>query len=207
VILISLVGVELEAMRRISETTLRRAYEVLNVQLNATDHEVRTAFRKLARKWHPDVTGAVNPLVGNRYSSEESSANGSKNRFQDIAQAYEVIMAARLRMQQYPGADVRYYSEDVVRSRGNARTRESNDWADLMRNLIIPAAFAFGVGAYGVVRSLRKLDHGNRDCPLRAGGASRLYEAPSSSIRAERIDGRTIFSTVPPAQPPAQDDS
>ena len=35
----------------------RDYYEVLGVGRDANDDEIKKAFRKLARKYHPDVTG------------------------------------------------------------------------------------------------------------------------------------------------------
>lgn len=51
-------------------------YKTLGVSKNATDKEIKSAYRKLARKYHPDV----NP--GDKASEE---------RFKDIAEAYEVL--------------------------------------------------------------------------------------------------------------------
>ncbi|MDC1287197.1 DnaJ domain-containing protein [Gammaproteobacteria bacterium] len=51
-------------------------YEILGVQQNATQEEIKTAYRKEAMKWHPDR---------NNNSSE------SKLLFQGIAQAYKVL--------------------------------------------------------------------------------------------------------------------
>jgi molecular chaperone DnaJ len=57
-------------------------YEVLGVSRKASDKEIKSAYRKLARKWHPDV----NP--GNAEAEE---------RFKRISQAYEVISDAEKR--------------------------------------------------------------------------------------------------------------
>ncbi len=51
-------------------------YEVLGVPRTATEKEIRSAYRKLARKWHPDV----NP------SNKDAEA-----KFKEIGEAYEVL--------------------------------------------------------------------------------------------------------------------
>ena len=53
-------------------------YEVLGVPKNAAEKEIKSAYRKLARKWHPDA----NPT--NQKAAEE--------RFKEIAEAYEVLV-------------------------------------------------------------------------------------------------------------------
>ena len=51
-------------------------YEVLGVAKNASEKDVKSAYRKLARKWHPDA----NP----------KNAKAAEERFKEIAEAYEV---------------------------------------------------------------------------------------------------------------------
>lgn len=52
-------------------------YEILGVDKNATEDEIRHAYRKLAKKWHPDA----NP--DNRKEAEE--------KFKEIGEAYSVL--------------------------------------------------------------------------------------------------------------------
>src|SRR5207245_4968157 len=54
-------------------------YEVLEVERGANDADVKTAFRKLAMKWHPD-----------RNPGDASS----EQRFKEINEAYEVLKDA-----------------------------------------------------------------------------------------------------------------
>lgn len=50
-------------------------YEVLGVKRGASDEEIRRAYRKLARKYHPDV----------------NKESGAEDRFKEISEAYEVL--------------------------------------------------------------------------------------------------------------------
>lgn len=50
-------------------------YAILGVDRNATDKDIKNAYRKLARKYHPDV-------------SKESDA---EERFKDVAEAYQTL--------------------------------------------------------------------------------------------------------------------
>src|SRR5262249_46032208 len=56
-------------------TTERDYYELLGVSRNASDAEIKKAFRRLARELHPDV----------------SDAPGAQERFREVVEAYEVL--------------------------------------------------------------------------------------------------------------------
>lgn len=58
--------------------TKRDYYEILGISKNATDDEVKKAYRKLAKKYHPDA----NP------DNKEKAAE----KFKEISEAYEVLM-------------------------------------------------------------------------------------------------------------------
>ena len=53
----------------------RDYYEVLGVDKNASDADIKSAFKKLAKKYHPDV------------SKEENAAE----KFKEIGEAYAVL--------------------------------------------------------------------------------------------------------------------
>uniref|UniRef100_A0A0C9RIH9 TSA: Wollemia nobilis Ref_Wollemi_Transcript_16217_1595 transcribed RNA sequence n=1 Tax=Wollemia nobilis TaxID=56998 RepID=A0A0C9RIH9_9CONI len=55
-------------------------YEILGVKKESSDAEIRSAYRKLAMKWHPD-----------KWSKDLSSAEQAKLRFQQIQEAYSVL--------------------------------------------------------------------------------------------------------------------
>lgn len=50
-------------------------YEILGVKRDATQQEIKSAYRKLARKYHPDV----------------NKSSDAQNKFKDINEAYEVL--------------------------------------------------------------------------------------------------------------------
>jgi curved DNA-binding protein len=56
-------------------------YSVLGVSREATSDEIQKAYRKLARKYHPDV----------------SKEKGAESRFKEVAEAYEVLKDAEKR--------------------------------------------------------------------------------------------------------------
>src|SRR5712675_1059999 len=67
-----------DTMGRDARMAKRCYYEVLEVERTVNDGELKTAFRKLAMKWHPDR----NP-----------GDTSCEHRFKEINEAYEVLKA------------------------------------------------------------------------------------------------------------------
>ena len=59
----------------------RDYYEVLGVSKNATDQDIKSAFRKLSRKWHPDMQAG----------KSDADKKAAEEKFKEIAEAYEVL--------------------------------------------------------------------------------------------------------------------
>ncbi|MCA9369857.1 DnaJ domain-containing protein, partial [Candidatus Woesebacteria bacterium] len=57
--------------------TKRDYYEVLGVQKSATDKEIKSAYRKLALKWHPD--------------KHKDNKKDAETKFKEINEAYQVL--------------------------------------------------------------------------------------------------------------------
>ena len=67
-------------------------YQVLGVSPNASDEEVKTAYRNLAKKYHPD-NYANSPL-----------ADLASEKMKEINEAYDTVMAQRKRQRQSGGS-------------------------------------------------------------------------------------------------------
>lgn len=59
-------------------TTFKDYYQVLGLERTASEQEIKSAYRKLARKYHPDL-----------HSGSEKS--GAEEKFKEINEAYEVL--------------------------------------------------------------------------------------------------------------------
>lgn len=57
----------------------RDYYEVLGIERNASDDEIKRAYRKLARQYHPDL------------QSSEEGKKTAEERFKEVSEAYEVL--------------------------------------------------------------------------------------------------------------------
>ena len=84
-------------------------YKILGVCENCTDAELKSAYRKLARKWHPDVAGNTADVV---------------NTFKEINEAYEVLSDNSKRAD-YDRLN-RYYNYSSTKKTESKTTTEPN---------------------------------------------------------------------------------
>ncbi|MFO7940320.1 MAG: TerB family tellurite resistance protein [Bacteroidales bacterium] len=76
---------DLSAMDAMSEDTLEAAYKVLGISQQASDAEVKKAYRRMALKYHPDKVGHLG----------EDFKETAKEKFQKVSAAYEKISKHR----------------------------------------------------------------------------------------------------------------
>lgn len=76
---------EVESMLNLRGSSLEDAYKVLEISPEATDAEVRAAYRRLALKHHPDKVAALG----------EDIRRAAEQKFQEINEAKERIYKAR----------------------------------------------------------------------------------------------------------------
>ncbi len=103
----------------------RDYYEILGVSRDADKDEIKSAYRRLARKYHPDV----------------NKEQGAEERFKEINRAYEVLSEPEVR--------ARYdrFGEDAVNSAAGAGFQDMGDmggFADIFESIF--SGFAGGMG-------------------------------------------------------------
>lgn len=76
---------EIDSLLSLKGDTLEDAYRVLEIKSNATDEEVRAAYRRQALKHHPDKVASLG----------EDIRSAAEKKFQEINRAKEIIFKAR----------------------------------------------------------------------------------------------------------------
>lgn len=158
---------------------VRNYYEVLGVPRNATAEEIKKAFRKLARTYHPDV----NP--GDKESEEK---------FKDINEAYDVLSDSQKRTeynrqfftQRRPGSS-RSKSSQNGSSYPNARSE-----FDLWKFKDFASPNTKRAKVVTSTRPTRRDVEARLNIPL-----EKAYQGGRQRIRLE--DGRSLEVDMPPA--------
>ena len=87
---------------------MRDPYEVLGISQSATDVEVKNAYRRLARKYHPD-----------NFASEPEKAKEAEEKMKEINEAYDAIEKRRQGAQNGGGSTSSAFSYIRVLIRNN----------------------------------------------------------------------------------------
>jgi molecular chaperone DnaJ len=124
----------------------RDYYDVLGVKKSATQDEIKKAYRKLARKYHPDA----NP---NDPKAEE--------KFKEVSSAYEVLSDPAKR-KQYDAGPTSFFGQGAPRGayRGQQAPPMGGDWADLFGNLFGGGFSGGGFSGFGGGRRQRAPERG-----------------------------------------------
>ena len=79
----------------------RDPYDILGVSRNATDAEIKKAYRKLARQYHPDA----NP-----------NNKGVEEKFKEVSEAYSILSdpQERAAYDRFSGCDHRWHRHGLV---------------------------------------------------------------------------------------------
>jgi len=85
-----------EAQQKAKKASRKDYYKILGIEKAATEKELKTAYKKLALKWHPDKHTA---------DTEDEKAVADKM-FRDISEAYAVLSDKQKRQQYDVGADM-----------------------------------------------------------------------------------------------------
>ena len=82
-----------EAQKVLEQSKRKNYYKILGVKRNASDREIKKAYRVLALKHHPDKV-------------KEEEKKKSEEIFRDVAEAYGVLSSEELRPKYDRGEDV-----------------------------------------------------------------------------------------------------
>ena len=105
-------------------------YETLEVSTNATSDEIKKSYRRLARKYHPDI-------------NKEKDA---EEKFKEINAAYEILRDEKKRKQYDQFGDSMFGGQnfhDFARGQGNV------DLDDILSQIFVCGGFSQGTGGFG----------------------------------------------------------
>ena len=108
-------------------------YKVLGVSETASAEEIKSAYRKLALKWHPDRW----------VSGTEQEKKQAEEKFKEASEAYSVLSDPAKRERYDKGIDV-----DQMGGAGGFDFGNMDDINDFLRN-IFGSGFGFGFGDFG----------------------------------------------------------
>jgi curved DNA-binding protein len=155
-------------------------YKILGVERGASEDEIKKAYRKLARKYHPDVSKELN----------------AKERFQEVSEAYETLRDKEKRAAYdslgsfRPGQDFRPPPDWFDRfGSGQAEDLRDVDLSDLFEQMGIFGR-ARGRGGFGRNVPIPGEDY---ELPVRIS----LEEAFRGTERSLALNGGTLTARIP----------
>ena len=157
-------------------------YKILGVERGASDEEIKKAYRKLARKYHPDV-------------SKEANA---KEKFQEVSEAYETLRDKEKRAAYdslgsgfRPGQDFRPPPDWFDRfGAGRQEDMRDIDLSDLFEQMGIFGRAAGRRGGFGRSVPIPGEDY---ETPVRI----TLEEAARGAEREFQLDGKSLRARIP----------
>ena len=82
---LGLTNKDVESIHSIFRGSVEDLYKIIEIEVSATDDDVKKAYRRMAVKYHPDKVAYLGDDV----------KNGAKEKFQKLNEAYEKIKKAR----------------------------------------------------------------------------------------------------------------
>ena len=76
---------DFESIKAMFYNSRENAYKILEISKNATDEEVKKAYRRMAKKYHPDKVAHLG----------KEHQEGAEEKFRQVQQAYETIQKER----------------------------------------------------------------------------------------------------------------
>lgn len=129
----------------------KNPYHVLRISRNASDDEVKRAYRELSRKYHPDAN-VDNPL-----------ADLAEERFKEVQEAYEEIMKEREGGASYGYGSGGASSRGASYGSGNASSGGSRSGGSSYSYGTGSSSGSSGQGAYQYDGSYQNDSYGNED--------------------------------------------
>lgn len=175
----------------------RDYYKILGVDRNAKTEDIKRAYRKLARKYHPDV-------------SKEPQA---EERFKEVQEAYEVLKDTKKR-QAYDQLGSNWKSGQEFhpppgwQGFGGFEHGEGVDFSDFFSSLFGQQQGARG-GPFGGGRTIRRPgrdEHARIAIPLEEAfkGGNRTIQLQTAGQPGRAPEIRTLKITLPPGMLPGQ---
>ncbi len=166
-------------------------YQIIGVAKNASEKEIQQAYRRLARKYHPDV----NP-----------DNKAAQEKFKEINEAYQVISDAdKRRKYDSLGANWQAYEQHQRAGSGgggpfqwgNYRTASSEDFENIFGNAGVDASDFFRTFFGGGFAGARGAARARRGQDIEQALQISLEEAHNGTARLVQKDSRRLEIKIP----------